>query len=201
MESGYLEGGRRSELGHDPRHRRNRGAPLRADFGAGKYAGTRIGIPYVVVPETQPNVRIDFGAYASESDRGPYPIPPNAPIEGLGATNYNDRHVLVVQRDCSKPNGLGRLFETFRTFPVGSYPTSVAYWKASGGARFDLNSNALRPAGWTSADAAGLPIFPGLVRYDEVAAGEIRHALRFTLDPAYTREGLRLSRPALGERQ
>ena len=93
-----------------------------------------------------------------------------------------------MQRDCGKPNQLGKLYETFRTVPVGNYPTSVEYWTAFSGAVFDLNSNALRPAGWTSTDAAGLPIFPGLVRYDEVAAGEIRHALRFTLAPGYTRK-------------
>lgn len=158
---------------------------LHPDFGAGLYAGAKIGIPYVVVPESQPLVPMSFTAYASESDPGPYPVPSNAPIEGLGTTSgYSDGHVLVVQRDCAQPNGLGKLFELFRASPVGSYPTSVRRWDASNGARFDLNSNTLRPAGWTSADAAGLPIFPGLVRYDEVAAGEIRHALRITVAQA-----------------
>ncbi|MBK8175956.1 MAG: DUF4082 domain-containing protein [Rhodospirillales bacterium] len=161
---------------------------LHADFGSGTYGGTKIGVPYIVVPENQPLVPIDFTAWPLESDAGPYPFPPNAPIEGLGATSYMDRHVLVIQRDCAKPTQFGKLFETFGTYPVGNYPTSVSSWRASNGAVFDLNSNALRPAGWTSADAAGLPIFPGLVRYDEVAAGEIRHALRFTLAPGYTRK-------------
>jgi len=166
----------------------NLGTSLHPDFGSGLYAGTAIGIPYIVVAETQPLVPIAFTAWPGESDPGPYPFPPNAPIEGLGATDYNDRHVLVVQRDCTKPNRLGKLFETFGTWPVGNYPTSVTSWEAKNGAVFDLNSNGSRPAGWTSADAAGLPIFPGLVRYDEVAAGEIRHALRFTLAPGYTRK-------------
>lgn len=161
---------------------------LHADFGSGTYNGARIGIPYMVVAETQPLKRIDFTAWPKESDPGPYPFPANAPIEGFGSTDYNDRHVLVLQRDCTKPNQLGKLYETFGTYPVGNYPTAVDYWQASNGAVYDLNSNGLRPAGWTSADAAGLPIFPGLVRYDEVAAGEIRHALRFTLAPGYTRK-------------
>jgi hypothetical protein len=166
------------------------GTQLHPDFGSGKYAGAAIGIPYIVVPAEQPLVPIDFTEYPTQSDAGPYPLPPNAPIEGLGTTaGYSDRHVLVVQRDCSKPNQLGRLYETFRSFPVGNYPISVERWRASSGAIFDLSSDALRPAGWTSADAAGLPIFPGLVRYDEVAAGEIRHALRFSLAPGYTRKG------------
>ena len=166
----------------------NVGTVLRPEFGSGLYNGTSIGLPYVVVSESQPLVPIAFTAYGASSDPGPYPFPANAPIEGLGGTGYFDRHVLVIQRDCSKPNQLGKLFETFNTWPVGNYPTSVSSWQASAGSVFDLNSNALRPAGWTSADAAGLPIFPGLVRYDEVAAGEIRHALRFTLAPGYTRK-------------
>jgi hypothetical protein len=110
---------------------------------------------------------VSFG-YADESDPGPYPIPGDAPIEG-GASGSGDRHVLVLDRDNR------RLYELF-----DAHPGSGA-WTAGSGAAFDLTSNALRPAGWTSADAAGLPIFPGLVRYDEVAAGEIRHALRFTV--------------------
>ena len=124
LESGYIESRRGSELGRYHRKDWDRIA-LRAEFGSGKYAGSRIGIPYIIVSEAQPMVRVDFTSYATNSDPGPYPIPQNAPIEGLGAAGYNDRHMLVVQRDCSKPNGLGRLFETFRTFPVGGYPASV----------------------------------------------------------------------------
>jgi hypothetical protein len=133
---------------------------LHADFGGdGEY-----GIPYVTVPGTQPKVDIDFVDYGDESDPGPYPIPLGAPIEG-----GSDRHVLAVDRDRCK------LYELFAATPVGDH------WEASSGAVFDLQSNALRPDGWTSADAAGLPIFPGLVRYDEVASGHIDHALRFTV--------------------
>jgi len=133
---------------------------LHADFGgAGAY-----GIPYITVPGTQPLVPVTFVAYGSESDPGPYPIPLAAPIEG-----GSDRHVLAVDRDHCK------LYELFAaTSGAGS-------WSADSGAVFDLTSNALRPEGWTSADAAGLPIFPGLVRYDEVASGHINHALRFTV--------------------
>ena len=100
---------------------------------------------------------------------GPYPIPTDAPIEG-GPDSEGDRHVLVVRR------GACDLFETWN-----SWPTPDGSWYAGSGALFDLHSNALRPDGWTSADAAGLPILPGLVRYDEVAAGTINHALRFTV--------------------
>ncbi|MBX6313643.1 MAG: hypothetical protein IRY99_12105 [Isosphaeraceae bacterium] len=129
--------------------------------------GTQWGIPYVVVPGTQPKVPVRF-EYADESDPGPYPIPPDAPIEG-GPDADGDRHVLVIDRDHWK------LYELFGARPEGRG------WHAASGAIFDLNSNKLRPAGWTSADAAGLPIFPGLVRYDEVVErGAIRHALRFT---------------------
>ena len=114
-------------------------------------------------------VPIRFAAYEDESDPGPYPIPPDAPIEG-GANARGDRHVLVVDSaDC-------RLYELYRAFPQED-----GSWQADSGAIFDLRSHMLRPAGWTSADAAGLPILPGLVRYDEVTAGEIRHALRFTI--------------------
>lgn len=156
--------------------------PLRADFGSGRYNGARIGIPYVVVPEDQPMAPVEFTDWPEESDPGPYPIPPDAPIENAGTTaDYSDAHVIVVQRDCSRPNGLGKLYELFQARPVGDYPRSVERWRAANGAVFDLNSNALRKAGHTSADAAGLPIFPGLARYDEVAAGEIRHALRVTV--------------------
>ncbi len=143
------------------------GLSLHADFGAGLYAGGPIGIPFVTVPGTQPKVPVSF-TYADESDPGPYPIPTNAPIEG-GASSTGDRHVLVVDRDhCT-------LYETFSSYPNGTG------WSAGSGAIFDLTSNAMRPRTWTSADAAGLPILPGLVRYDEVAAGEIDHAIRITL--------------------
>ncbi|MFZ1426444.1 MAG: DUF4082 domain-containing protein [Geminicoccaceae bacterium] len=160
---------------------------LHADFGSGFYNGVRIGIPYAVVPENQPLVPIKLGDYASESDPGPYPFPPNAPIEGYGTTDYADRHVLVLQRDCTKPSKLGKLYEAFRAYPQGNYPASVSSWNVSAGAVFDTNSNALRPHGWTSTDAAGLPVLPGLIRYEEIADGEIKHAIRFTLAAGYTR--------------
>jgi hypothetical protein len=137
------------------------------DFGSGTWAGGPIGIPYALVAGSQPRVPIHFD-YADESDPGPYPLPPDAPIEG-GSASTGDRHVLVVDRDnCT-------LYETF-----SSYPHPDGSWQAGSGAVFDLRSNVLRSSGWTSADAAGLPILPGLVRFDEVASGEIRHALRFT---------------------
>jgi hypothetical protein len=137
------------------------------DFGSGTWAGSPIGIPYVIVAGSQPGAQISF-EYADESDPGPYPIPPDAPIEG-GTGSTGDRHVLVLERDTCT------LYETF-----SSYPQSDGSWRAGSGAVFELRSHALRPSGWTSADAAGLPILPGLVRFDEVAAGEVRHALRFT---------------------
>jgi hypothetical protein len=137
--------------------------PLHPDFGT----EPTYGIPYVVVAGTTARVPVSF-AYADESDPGPYPIPPDAPIEG-GSGSSGDRHVLVIDRDHRM------LYELFDAHPGPSG------WTAGSGAVFDLQSNALRPAGWTSADAAGLPIFPGLVRYDEVAAGQIRHAIRFTV--------------------
>lgn len=143
-----------------------RDTKIHPDFGT-TWEGRPIGIPYVVVSGSQPKVPMTFD-YSSESDPGPYPIPADAPIEG-GPTSTGDRHVLVV--DCDN----GKLYETYSSYQNGSG------WHAASGAIFDMNSNALRPAGWTSADAAGLPIFPGLVRYDEVEAGEIRHALRFTV--------------------
>ncbi len=140
---------------------------LHPDFGSGTYDGGPIGIPYTLVSGTQARVNITFD-YSDESDPGPYPIPPNAAIEG-GSQSTGDRHVLVLDRD----NCI--LYETW-----SSYPQPDGSWQAGSGAVFNLRSNALRPRGWTSADAAGLPILPGLVRYDEVASGEIRHALRFT---------------------
>ena len=140
---------------------------LHADFGSGLWNGGPIGIPFVVVPGTQPKVPLRF-EYADESDPGPYPIPPDAPIEG-GPAADGDRHILVLDKDRC------RLYETWSTYPEG------AGWKAGSGAVFDLASSKLRPDGWTSADAAGLPILPGLLRYDEVAAGAVRHAIRFTV--------------------
>jgi len=139
---------------------------LHPDFGA-DYDGQPNGIPYVVVPGSQPRVPVRF-EYDDESDPGPYPIPPDAPVEG-GPKAQGDRHVLVIDRDHWK------LYELFGAQRVGRG------WQAASGAVFDLSSNALRPAGWTSADAAGLPIFPGLVRYDEAVEQKvIPHALRFT---------------------
>ena len=133
---------------------------LHADFGGdGAY-----GIPFSVVPGDQPKVPITFTAYGGESDPGPYPIPPSARVEG-----GSDRHLLVLQR------GACRLYELYGAARRG------AGWAAGSGAAFDLTSNRVRPKGWTSADAAGLPILPGLARYDEVAAGRIAHALRFTV--------------------
>ena len=139
---------------------------LHPDFGT-VYGGTPIGIPYVVVPGDQPRVPVRF-EYAEESDPGPYPIPDDAPIEG-GPDGKGDRHVLVVDRDNWK---LYELFDAHR---------EARGWRAGSGAIFDLKTNTTRPAGWTSADAAGLPILPGLARYEEaVSKLGIRHALRFT---------------------
>ena len=135
---------------------------LHPDFGA-NWNGGPFGIPYVVVPDAQPRLPVTF-MYAGESDRGPYPIPPQAPIEPSG-----DRHMLMVTQD---------EFKTYELYSVGS----GAPWTAGSGAIFDMINGTTRPAGWTSADAAGLPILPGLVRYDEVVErGAINHALRFTV--------------------
>ncbi len=139
------------------------------DFGAGLYQGQPIGIPYVTVPGNQPKVGIEFTAYGDESDPGPYPVPPTAPVEG-GTNPNGDRHVLVVDK------GACKLYELYRAFKQANNS-----WKADQGSIYDLNSHLLREDGWTSADAAGLPLFPGLARYEEVAAGEIKHALRFTV--------------------
>jgi hypothetical protein len=139
---------------------------LHADFGS----DPTYGIPYVVVPGSQISVTISYYpppvGFGDESDPGPYPIPPDAPVEA-----GSDAHVLVLN------SGTCRLYELYNANkdPGGSG------WHASSGAVFDLNSNALRPEGWTSADAAGLPILPGLARHDEVASGVIKHALRFTV--------------------
>jgi len=154
---------------------------LKADFGGGLYDGVSIGIPFNIVCGNQPKIKVTFransydGNYGSESDAGPYPIPDNAHIEAEG--KGGDSHVIVVDRD----NDM--LYELYNaSFADGK-------WGASSGAIFDLKSNTLRKAGWTSADAAGLPIFPGLVRYDEVLKGTIDHAIRFTLQSANVKPG------------
>jgi Kre9/KNH-like N-terminal Ig-like domain/Viral BACON domain len=141
---------------------------VHADFGSGLWDGGPIGIPFVTVPGSQPKVAVVFD-YDDESDPGPYAIPSDAPIEG-GSGSDGDRHVLVLDRD----NCI--LYELYYAYPQGD-----GSWTAGSGAIYNLNSNALRPASWTSADAAGLPILPGLVLYDEVASGEIDHAIRFTV--------------------
>src|SRR5215471_8912941 len=141
--------------------------PLHPDFGSGTYNGGPIGIPYVTVPGTQTKYPASF-TYADESDRGPYAVPLDAPIEG-GSQSSGDRHALAVDTD----NCI--LYELYAAYP------QAASWTAGAGAIFNLLSNALRPSGWTSTDAAGLPVFAGLIRYDEVAAGAINHAIRFTV--------------------
>jgi len=137
---------------------------LHPDFGSER----AYGIPYAVVPDDQPKVPIHFTAYGSQSDPGPYPIPPGAPVEG-GQNASGDRHVLVVQ------SGACKLYELW-----DAHPNANGSWNAGSGAVFNLRSNRLRPNGWTSADAAGLPIFAGLIRYDEIQRGYINHAIRFT---------------------
>lgn len=134
---------------------------------------TEYGIPFVTVPGSQPTVPINYTDFGDESDPGPFPIPPSAPIEG-GAASDGDRHVLVIE------TGNCILYELYYSFPVGG----GASWDAASGAKFDFKSHALRPDTWTSADAAGLPIFAGLVRWAEVAAGEINHAIRVTFPNA-----------------
>jgi hypothetical protein len=165
---------------------------LHPDFGT----EPTYGIPYVVVDSTQARVNLTF-QWPAESDPGPYPIPNDAPVEG-GNPNSGDRHVLVIDRD------------TRMLYEVYAAKKHSDHWSAGSGAIFDLQSNALRPEGWTSADAAGLPIFPGLVRYEEVAAGAINHAIRFTINRtrrAYTHparhqasESLNDSLPPMGTR-
>jgi hypothetical protein len=141
-------------------------AHLHPDFGT-VYNGAPNGIPFLTVSGTQTKYPATF-TYASESDPGPYAVPLDAPIEG-GSQSTGDRHVITIDTD----NCI--LYEMWSAYPQASS------WQAGSGAIFGLNSNTLRPAGWTSSDAAGLPVFPGLVRYDEVLAGTINHALRFTV--------------------
>jgi hypothetical protein len=148
------------------------GTPLHPDFGSGRWQGQRIGIPFATVSGSQQGLPVRFSD-AAYSDNEPYPIPPDVPIE-----DRPDRHALIVDL------GRCRLYELYQLRPLdgdlpgdGLLPGGLL-WAAGSGATWDLRSAALRPNGWTSADAAGLPIFPGLVRYDEVRAGEIRHALR-----------------------
>ena len=148
--------------------------PMHPDFGAGLYGRSTIGIPYVVVSGS-PFVNIHFTAYGSESDPGPMPVPHNAPIEGYPHPGNGDRHVLVLDRDNCW------LYELYH-----SYPQKDGSWNADSAAVWDLLNDEQRPYTWTSADAAGLPVFPGLARYDEVASGQIQHALRFTLQ--YSRQ-------------
>jgi hypothetical protein len=142
------------------------GSSMHADFGSGLWDGGPIGIPFDVVTKKTPRVRVAFD-YADESDRVAYPIPKGVHVEG-GRQSDGDRHALLLDRDSC------RLYELYALYPKGGG------WTAGSGAVWNLRSNALRPAGWTSADAAGLPIFAGLARYDEVARGRIDHALRFT---------------------
>src|SRR5579884_57349 len=141
--------------------------PVHPDFGT-VWQGAPNGIPFAVVSNRTRKVPVSF-MYASESDKGPYPIPPNVPIEG-GPHSTGDRHVIVIDKDTCRD------YELYAAYPHAH----GKYWTAGSGAIFNLRSNKLRPAGWTSADAAGLPILPGLARYDEVARGSIDHALRFT---------------------
>jgi hypothetical protein len=171
---------------------------MHADFGSGRYEGARIGIPFVTVGRSQRRVPVQF-EYEDESDPGPYPIPRDVPIEG-GRGADGDRHVIVVdRRRC-------RLYELFAAYPRAGGDR----WTAGSGAIWSLRSNRMRPAGWTSADAAGLPILPGLARWDEVKRGRINHALRFTV-PETRREYIYPARhfasdsndpdlPAMGQR-
>jgi hypothetical protein len=137
---------------------------LHADFGSGLWDGGRIGIPFDVVTSRTARSQVAFD-YADESDPGPYPIPRDVHIE-----SGSDHHALLLDRDAC------RLYELF------ALERTAGGWRAGSGAEWNLRSNAVRPAGWTSADAAGLPILPGLARYDEVARGVIDHALRFTAE-------------------
>jgi hypothetical protein len=144
------------------------GTAIHPDFGSPR----AYGFPYVVVGSGAKELPIHYTAYGSESSPGPFPIPTSAPVEG-GARSDGDRHVIAVDKSSCK------LFELYRAFPE-SRPKP--HWNADSGVEWDLRSAALRPDGWTSADAAGLPIFPGLVRYEEAASGRIDHAIRVTME-------------------
>jgi hypothetical protein len=144
------------------------GDRLHPDFGSPR----AYGFPYSVVGAGQRKLPVNYTAYGDESDPGPFPVPSRAAVEG-GARSDGDRHVLVVDR------GACKLYELYRAFYV---PKPRPHWNADSGTEWDLRSAARRPDGWTSADAAGLPIFPGLVRYDEVAAGRLDHAIRVTFE-------------------
>jgi hypothetical protein len=157
-----------------PKHKRSKqivkaigaNAYVHADFGSGLWDGGPIGIPVTVVDDSEPKSLVDF-LYDDESDAGPYPIPSDVLIEG-GDDADGDRHAIIVDRDSCT------LYELFNLRPDP--------WEAGSGAIWNLRSNKLRPRGWTSADAAGLPILPGLARYAEVRRGAIKHALRFTVE-------------------
>jgi hypothetical protein len=144
------------------------GDHLHPDFGSPR----AYGFPYAVVGAGQPHLPVHYTAYGSESDRGPFPIPAGAPVEG-GRRSDSDRHVLVVDRSRCM------LYELYRGFPTRR---GGPHWNADSGVSWDLRSTALRPDSWTSADAAGLPIFPGLVRFDEATSGHLDHAIRVTFD-------------------
>jgi hypothetical protein len=144
--------------------------PVHPDFGSGQYQGSYTGMPYSVVDSSQSPVNILFNAYGSESDPGPMPIPANANIEGYPNPGTGDRHVVVLD------NNNCWLYELF-----GSSVNTDGSWNAGSAAVWDLQNYTQRPLTWTSVDAAGLPIFPGLVRYDEATSGQIAHAIRFTL--------------------
>ena len=144
---------------------------LHPDFGAGTFHNQTIGIPYQIVAGTQPKVPIVYGLYPDESDPGPYPIPSNALIEGYPKPGNGDRHVLVLEKDGCW------LYELFNA----SMARKGGGWMADASAVWDMTINEQRPYTWTSTDAAGLPVFVGLARYDEVASGSINHALRFTV--------------------
>ncbi|WP_130512361.1 hypothetical protein [Krasilnikovia cinnamomea] len=165
----------RADVSRLPRHPRSatyvasigKGAALTADFGSGQWDGGPIGIPVTVAKAGTPRVPVRF-EYADESDPGPYPIPRNPKIEG-GPAATGDRHIIVYDPAAC------RAYELFDAHPAGSG------WRAGSGAVYNLRSQRLRPDGWTSADAAGLPVLAGLVRYEEVAAGHVDHALRITV--------------------
>ena len=168
-------------------------AGLHMDFGSGEWDDGKIGIPYDSVPDGQAMVAIDYDVlgWSDESDAGPFPVLPDPQIEGEPGNAVGDRHILTLRQ------GACELYELYYTYPDGDLADSqnddtedlvectvgAGGWCAASGALYDLSSNELRANGWTSADAAGLPILPGLARHGEVVAGEIRHALRFTTSP------------------